>query len=308
MILNTKILNSFGIKCILEEEFKLSKRAILISAYITRPPVEWLVNDFSFIANVQIIARLSPHDFHVGASSIDAVRLAIEKGIKVGMVDDLHAKAYVLDDRRIFVGSANFTTSGLNLFGSGNLEAVVEAEASQENMSFINKIVQSATPIDLALLLKMEGFLATFSDKKLKTKETPPAMWPRALLPKDTGIWVNDFPLVSLESMEDSDRFKSHDQEMFGEDGERLLSSKAFCWLLRTIKESGKDHMFFGELTAQLHSSLNDDPAPFRRDVKQLLASLLTYCQKYAKEYIAIDIPHAHSERVTILSKSFLMA
>ena len=46
--------------------------------------------------------------------------------------------------------------------------------------------------------------------------------------------------------------------------GDKFTASKAFHWLLDSVE----DQIYFGELSSELHSSLCDDPAPYRKNVK----------------------------------------
>lgn len=55
--------------------------------------------------------------------------------------------------------------------------------------------------------------------------------------------------------------------------------------------------MYFGEITANLHNALLNDPRPYRKDVKQLLANLLNWIAALDINEIVVDRP-AHSQRV----------
>ena len=116
------LLEASTVKSILENEFKNSQRIVIISAYVTHSAIEWLIGNISSTADVRLLARLSPVDFLSNSSDIKALNTFLDHGFKLGMLENLHAKLYMLDNRRILVGSANFTTNGLNLYGEGNLE------------------------------------------------------------------------------------------------------------------------------------------------------------------------------------------
>ena len=125
-----RLLKSDEIKLILESEFNKCQQITLVSAYVTLPAIEWLVKNVSSSVDVRLVSRLSPRDLLAKSSDFKALELALANGFKLGMLENLHAKLYLLDDRRIFVGSANFTTNGLNLYGEGNLEVCVETDCT----------------------------------------------------------------------------------------------------------------------------------------------------------------------------------
>lgn len=297
-----QLLDADAIKVILESEFHKSRRVVVISAYVTFPAIEWLVNNFSSAVDAHLVARLSPRDFISKSSDLRALELAIKSGFKLGMLGNLHAKVYLLDDRRIFVGSANFTTNGLNLYGDGNLEVCVEAPCTIENLVFINKIISSASAIDRDTLVRMTEYLA-INASQLTECGTNLVVWPDSIISSSLGVWVYDFPWVNLNKRESLDIDKDHDKQVFMLDGSGngFLRSKSFHWLVDILNDSPFQEMYFGTITQKLHNALSDDPRPYRKDVKMLLNNLLSYCNVYAKEYISIDIPGRHSERVRLI-------
>ena len=63
---------------------------------------------------------------------------------------------------------------------------------------------------------------------------------------------------------------------------------------------NNNDCMYFGQLTAELHDALVEDPKPYRKDVKTLLANLLAWTQALRMEEVVIDKP-SHSQRVRLV-------
>ncbi len=62
----------------------------------------------------KIITRFERKAFIEKASSLEALKLLIENGVQIFALKDLHSKVYLIDLKRCFVGSANFTNKGLN--------------------------------------------------------------------------------------------------------------------------------------------------------------------------------------------------
>ena len=60
--------------------------------------------------------------------------------------------------------------------------------------------------------------------------------------------------------------------------------------------------MYFGQLTAELHDALVEDPKPYRKDVKTLLANLLAWAQGLRMEEVVIDKPFAAGEVGVVFS------
>ena len=57
--------------------------------------------------------------------------------------------------------------------------------------------------------------------------------------------------------------------------------------------------MYFGAISEKLHNSLVSDPKPYRKDVKQLLANLLSMIKILNMDEIVIDRPN-YSQRVRL--------
>lgn len=89
-------------------------KIVVISPFLSLNIAEKLVN---IIKNNQIdctiVTRFERKAFIEKASSLDALKLFIQNEIKVLALKDLHSKAYIIDCKKCFVGSANFTNKGL---------------------------------------------------------------------------------------------------------------------------------------------------------------------------------------------------
>ena len=74
-------------------------------------------------------------------------------------------------------------------------------------------------------------------------------------------------------------------------------NSKCYLWFNNLIKEHENQEMHYGAISASLHSSLLNEPKPYRKDVKQLLSNLLNWIEVLQIDEIRIDRPN-HSQRV----------
>ena len=67
---------------------------------------------------------------------------------------------------------------------------------------------------------------------------------------------------------------------------------------MQTVK--GHDgEIYFGELSSILHNTIVSDPKPYRKDVKLLLANLLSIVEELDMDELIIDRP-SHSQRVRL--------
>ncbi|MBT3511052.1 MAG: NgoFVII family restriction endonuclease [Nitrospina sp.] len=307
--MSLKILSGNNLKERLSEVIPEANSLTVVSAYITKPAVEWLVHHTSSNCSTVLIGRFSPNDLSMGSSDTASIRLALSKGWTVKCLSVLHAKIYLCDRNAMFVGSANLTTNGLKIYGSGNLEACVEVSPIEDNIKFVKKINAEAQPITIEVLEKMEAFID--KNPTITNRVETSSIWPEDILPREDSIWVYDFPWANLSEPErTTEQSLKHDIEALGivdssnktEAAIAFQGTKVFHWLLKKLKESDSRETYFGNLTAALHNDLNDDPTPYRRDVKNLLSNLLSYCQKYTQELIVIDRP-SHSQRIKLISE-----
>lgn len=280
-----------------------TKQLVFVSAYITQTAVDWLKKHAPDNVHIHLICRLIPSDVINGATQISALMTALDNGWQVSCLHSLHAKIYSIDDRIIYVGSANLTSNGLRIYGSGNLEACCNVPASEESLRFIANIVGSSTSVVHDILKKMEEYIAN--------KE--PAIhfdtWPEGTLPQEEGMWVRDFFWFNPQSNQPQGNEKSHDIEIIAADSldtkskqvrEQVLRSRCIQWLILKLENEPESELYFGKLSRLLHDELKDDPAPYRKDVKGLVQNLLAYCQIFLPETIEVSQPN-HSQRVKLL-------
>ena len=64
--------------------------------------------------------------------------------------------------------------------------------------------------------------------------------------------------------------------------------------------------LYFGALTEKLHNAIVSDPKPYRRDVKVMLANLLTMVEALGLEEVIIDRPN-YSQRIRLASATTQM-
>ena len=107
--------------------------------------------------------------------------------------------------------------------------------------------------------------------------------WPKEILSENKTIWVRDFTVLD---------------EL---DSASIKDSKAVQWLINKLEAAENHEMHYGAITKCLHDDLQDDPAPYRSSVKELLTTLLNKVDKCMKEKIEISIPGERSQRIKLL-------
>lgn len=253
-----------------------SDETILLSAYFTEGAFSFLTQ-LDALTSPKLVIRARPMDFHSGASNISAIYGCLDCGWDIRFISALHAKAYLIADNLV-IGSGNLTSNGLHLLGSGNLELNCLIDADDKSKKLIRNIFDQAQKFDLSVLAKMERYLTSQEQHGYDEK-----WWPEDVVKQvQRKLFCNDFPQFSADSNNTDDQHPWSDIRMFLLRGDNQKASEltesadAIKWLGSVIE--GRDNgVRFGEITAKLHGDLAEDPAPYRREVKELLANLLSY-------------------------------
>ena len=256
----------------------------IISAFVKEAAVNWLSSTVSPNTNVHLVLRGRPDDFLAKSSDLNALKKALNSGWEVGVINSLHAKIYLIDNSTLFVGSANFTKSGLKLFGTGNIEVCHEGEPSKKDIEFVKLISESSTVLTDEAISLMEKHLSSLPHDAKRRKKY---------------AWPEDVLKIDLENVYVSDFIFDYEDDDFEEVQALFMDSVAFRWLLKQLNEDD-GCLYFGNLSQRLHSSLIDDPTPYRSEVKKLLQSLLKQVETYCQEDVTIDRPR-HSQRVRLI-------
>jgi len=275
------------------------KKLVFISAYITQTAVDWLGKYAPLDIDIHLVCRLRPSDVINGATHLSGLTEALERGWSVSCLHSLHAKIYAIDDKEVYVGSANLTSNGLKIYGDGNLEACSSVPVNEESLNFIAKIERLSNTLDKEILKRMENSIMN------KVPVIHWNQWPEDILSQDEGLWVHDF--FWSNPTDDSHEDQDHDLELIGVESfnaqdvkQMLLRTRCVKWLIAQLKTQPEQELYFGKLTQLLHESLQDDPSPYRKDVKSLVQNLLAYCQTFLKEEVEVKRPN-HSQRIKLI-------
>lgn len=255
------------------------------------------------VVEKRLLVRFRMDDILKGSTDFSIVEYGMKAGWKVYIRFDLHAKTYIVDNKRGLVGSANITNSGMNIGKNGNMEMAALVDIEPKDIEKINKLFDDAIFMDNTLLRELKSQI----DAVKTNEQNANYSWNTSIitmfnphidtlfsyeLPEDFILRKGEYFLFLDETYDgDTEKFK-----------ESFRWSNAYLWLLTTLKENN-GCLYFGALTEKLHNTLVSDPKPYRRDVKQMLANLLNMIDKLSMEEIVIDRPN-YSQRISLRSVS----
>lgn len=275
----------------------------IITAYCKQSSLALLngcINDE--VTEKKLLVRFRMDDILKESTDFSILEYAIGAGWEVFVRFDLHAKTYIVDNKRGLVGSANTTSSGFSIGNKGNMEMATLVDIEPKDVEKVKKLFDDAISIDDEILHKMKAQLET---AKLDGIKKDNYSW-------DTSITTMFNPhietLFSYELPEEftlmSGEYFSFLDETYEDNVEKFKEifrwSNAYLWLLNVLKLND-GCMYFGELSQKLHNALVSDPKPYRKDVKKNLSNLLSLIEQLSMEEIVIDRPN-YSQRIRIVN------
>ena len=287
------------------KELSLAKESVqIITAYCKINVLDelsaWISNA---VASKRLLVRFRLNDIVSGSTDFSILEYCLSHDWEIFIRFDLHAKTYIVDNSRALVGSANATASGLGLKDNANYEIATFVNLSEEDIIKVNRLFSDSvrvTPSVLSLLKKQYENV----DKNNTNEKS--LLWNKSIL----NLFQSEVSTLFSYELPDMKNIPSVDSfipflDISANIGIKKLK-EAFCWSncyrwLISILKKNDGSMFFGHLTAELHEALVEDPKPYRKDVKTLLANLLSWVQDLQMEEIVIDVPN-HSQRVRLAS------
>ncbi len=283
------------------DELKNAENSVqIITAYCKKSTFEKLDSVISnSVNNRRLLVRFRLDDVLKGSTDFDILEYGLQHGWKVFLRFDLHAKTYIVDNKRGLVGSANATNSGLNIGKAGNMEMATFVDVEPDDIEKINSLFNDAIPVDDELLLKMRQQFDSIEPSEKQKCHSWNTEITKRFNPTINTLFSYELP-EEFDFIEDEyfsflDYTYSGDLNAFKE---AFRWSNAYLWLLKLLKDNGGE-MYFGAVTEKLHNTLVTDPKPYRRDVKQMLANLLKLIEKLRMDEVVIDRPN-HSQRIRL--------
>lgn len=273
---------------------------VIISAYITDTAISWILKEIPINVKVCVIARLAPQDMASGASTFKAIQELLDNQHEIRLLNNLHAKIYLIDNKNILIGSANLTNNGLKLFGKGNIEASIKTTVTPEMIEFINNVRIKSIEITSDILEKMKNEI------KVNKSQNELLQWGDETIKLASDLWTIDMlqeEITNSNIANQDDRIllfgntKTNQQDI----NSCFKQTKIYKWLVEQLKQESKG-LSFGKISEKLHNDINDSPSPYRKTIKQYVKNLLSYCKLFALDEIEISRPN-YSEIIKVITK-----
>lgn len=260
---------------------------------------------------VNVITSWKKEYLLTGVSSIKLFDVCRLNNWNLFICDNLHAKIYSADLKSAFLGSANCTEKGMMDLETSNIECMTLLDPlSSKDRIEINKIILSSLYVTEAIYERYAEWMKNkhivkntivdegefYLEPKLFTSLLPATKSPEEL-----------WKIISNPSDYDDDSLKraEHDMALFTRSdvssmSELLIDAKSMALKNRFIDKYLKSfevETYFGETTAWIHNNCDDDPAPYRKEVKQLVGNLFNWLPQLFDEF-EVSIPGQKSQRL----------
>jgi hypothetical protein len=302
-----------------EASGQAQNRAFVASAFCRSEAfLKHLANVNADGVDKKILTRWQARDLLCGASDLELFSAATSMGWKLYLNQDLHAKAFLFDQKAI-VGSANLTHRGfLGAPPNGNHELAATLTDSNELGAWFESIISQSRLVDEELFTAIEQDIKEIQSQSkndaLNIKSFSPHTMKLISFGNGFNLYTHDLfwtdspaRLTEPHDVSTKNSFIEHDRDLLGGVApinrdfllEAFRRSKGFLWLRSIVREE----IYFGELSQRLHDALLDDPAPYRQEVKGLVSNLLGWTAELASDIFTIDTPK-HSQRVRAINSS----
>ena len=272
---------------------------LIASAFIKLDSLKTLSEHFSpQVDSVSVVARWQKHDLVMGASDIEVYEYCRDNGWRFGVDQSLHGKLYMVDRKTVLLGSANLTNRGLAFGQAVNMEVGTELSVDEIDLvkldSFLTNQVtwlddESYSNLVSEVKASKEGVLPIHSIKWSDEMS--------ALLAKEVKLlWVDDLLFKTPNDLlvgDFDDDGVCHDFELLGLDVDDITHdaivrafrrTKVYSWIVSQLAEHGP--MRFGHLSSVLHDSIMNEPAPYRKEVKEFVRCLFEWCEFVGQEFV----------------------
>ena len=295
------ILLSNEIMSAVTNELKTATESVqIITAYCKENAIVQLNNFISnTVSEKRIMLRFRLDDLVKGSTDFSVIDFCRGQGWKVYIRFDLHAKTYIVDGKRGFIGSANATNSGLSLIPHGNMEMGTLIDIDEVDMEKIEALYNDAILVDSEIYSKLKSQYLQIEASQPGKKYVWDDEIKNMFNPRITTLFSYELPdkteFCNGEYVSFLDIEYNGDVSLLKES---FRWSNSYLWLLTVLKEND-GCMYFGSITEKLHNSLVSDPKPYRKDVKQLLANMLNLIEVLDMDEIVVDRPN-YSQRVRL--------
>lgn len=273
-------------KDILERKISSCQNDLTImSPFAKQSALKWISSRLNQTAYVRLVVRFTVTDIVEGASDFEICQYALDKGWKIGLKDNLHAKVYMVDQKHLLVGSNNLTPSGLGLGTSGNLEFGVCFEPDIRSFDTIENALSQVNWLTQEKVNLMKEHIQ--NQKKEKSTKTL-VDWPEEVYAKKKEnffLWSFNFPdLTPTEYLAGKETLFIEPHSSRNTAEHLFYNSDAYLWLLKILKAQKEGYTNFGWLTSQIHNAILDDPIPYRSQIKDICEFMFSWVKEFSKD------------------------
>ena len=301
------ILNSVKLQSYFKECLKNCKDEIIVcSAFITMKGIEWFYNNLqNKKINCRVISRWDRGDLISKVSDIEVYNFCKKMGWSFEIIENLHAKFYLMDQKDLISGSLNLTAKGFGLVPISNKEFGNYFEAIDEDLININIFLEDAIKITDEIYNEYKKYLEDNKDFVIQKLPGLPEKIKNLKEKKLKKLWVHDFlfnePEKLFNNFNENTEDLIHDKSLLNINSQDDLSLETiksnfvnldlYKWFIKQIKNKDNKSFSFGELSALIHNSLFDDPKPYRKEIKNLQANFFKFLEILKFENIKIERP-----------------
>ena len=285
---------------IVRELNKATDSVQIITAYCKEKTLKYLDCHINpEIRDKKLLVRFRLDDILKGSTDFRILDFGMNHGWKVYIRFDLHAKTYIVDNKRGIIGSANVTDSGLNIGKSGNMEMAAIVDIESNDIDKIHSLFKDAILINDEIKSILETQLENIKYDGNVTGFCWNSSIMKLFTPHIETLFSHELP--DEFELKPGEYFQFLD-ETFEGNKEKMKEvfrwSNSYLWLLGILKKNG-GCLYFGELSSYLHNAVVSDPKPFRKDIKGMLANLLKLIEELEMEEVVIDRPN-YSQRIQL--------
>ncbi len=290
---------------------KCQKSFVACSAFVRSNALTTLLADIQDI-EVIIVARWQKQDLVSSASDLDTYQLYKERGWKFGISQNFHGKVYLVDQKSILLGSANLTQRGLNIGSLSNIEFGTTISANRADLDKIDQFLDTEVVWldDYQFQLIKQDIDSTEKLNKPLSRLQWSNEIQEQLLRKVTYLWVHELVFnapQTLLCLNLDEATQLHDFELLSLDIDTLATeslkngfrrSRLYLWVISQLHQN--QEMNFGAFSHTLHNALLDDPTPYRKEVKEFIATLFAWLEFLSDEFEVTQHRKTSSVRLKI--------
>ncbi len=302
------ILNSVKLQNYFKECLKNCKDEIIVcSAFITMKGIEWFYNNLqNKKINCRVISRWDRGDLLSKVSDIEVYNFCKKMGWSFEIIENLHAKFYLMDKKDLISGSLNLTAKGFGLVPISNKEFGNYFETIDEDLININIFLEDAIKITDEIFNEYKKYLEENKDFVIQKLPELPEKIKNLKEKKLTKLWVHDFlfnePENLFNNLNENTEDLIHDKSLLNINSQDDLSIETiklnfvnldlYKWFIKQIKNKDNKSFSFGELSSLIHNSLFDDPKPYRKEIKNLQANFFKFLELLKFKNLKIERPN----------------